>query len=255
MMASFLTKKNIFNFLTLILFFVLIDKTSYAGVIIQGSRIIYNENSKSVDVRVNNPDDIPYVIQNWFDNGNDNSKPDDKVDVPFITTPSVSRIEPNSAQVVRVIGTGTSSLPKDRESVYWFNLLQIPPNNLPSRNGSNAILLVVKSRIKLFFRPSGIGSPSSELVNTLSVNIVRNKNSGYSLEIKNPSPWFVSMASVVLNVKNKKINLEPVMVKPYGSETLEIDRAKISSIKQAKVIIQIINDQGAYIDGSFNVGI
>lgn len=42
--------------------------TSNAGVIIGGTRVIYNEGKKDVNISVENPDDIPYLIQAWIDN-------------------------------------------------------------------------------------------------------------------------------------------------------------------------------------------
>lgn len=42
--------------------------TAYAGVIIGGTRVIYNEGNKDVSISVENPDKIPYLIQSWIDN-------------------------------------------------------------------------------------------------------------------------------------------------------------------------------------------
>lgn len=42
--------------------------TANAGVIIGGTRVIYNEGNKDVSISVENPDKIPYLIQSWIDN-------------------------------------------------------------------------------------------------------------------------------------------------------------------------------------------
>ncbi|RCB85043.1 long polar fimbrial chaperone LpfB, partial [Escherichia coli] len=54
---------------SIILFFIslFIINTSYAGVIISGTRVIYNEGNKNVSINVKNPDKMPYLIQSWID--------------------------------------------------------------------------------------------------------------------------------------------------------------------------------------------
>lgn len=58
-----------------------------ASVIMTGTRIIYNEGSRSVDVNLKNQSDFPYVVQTWFDDGKMSSGPDASVRVPFIASP------------------------------------------------------------------------------------------------------------------------------------------------------------------------
>lgn len=41
-----------------------------AGVIISGTRVIYNENEKEVTVKISNEGKVPVLIQNWIDTGN-----------------------------------------------------------------------------------------------------------------------------------------------------------------------------------------
>ena len=53
--------------------------------------------------------------------------------------------------------TGAEHLPQDRETVYWLNVLEIPPK---PKAGSDAaeddLQLAVRSRLKLFYRPKGL---------------------------------------------------------------------------------------------------
>jgi len=44
-------------------------------------------------------------------------------------------------------------LPQDVELVYWLNIKTVP---LTNHSATNALLLSVKSRIKLFYQPAGI---------------------------------------------------------------------------------------------------
>ncbi len=75
---------------------------------------------------------------------------------PFIVLPPIVRIEPGKGQSWRLVFNG-SRLPQDRESLFWFNLLDIPPE---PKNGKtdNYLQLAIRSRIKLFYRPAGVAA-------------------------------------------------------------------------------------------------
>lgn len=42
-------------------------------------------------------------------------------------TPPVSRINPGAEQILRIRLTDKNSMPSDRESLWWLNVLDIPP--------------------------------------------------------------------------------------------------------------------------------
>lgn len=49
-----------------------------------------------------------------------------------------------------------NTLPQDRESLFYLNVIDIPPDN-PARSG-NLLKLAMQNRIKLFYRPQGIAA-------------------------------------------------------------------------------------------------
>ncbi|STJ32249.1 F17-like fimbrial chaperone [Escherichia coli] len=100
----------------LFIFTVLLSLPSYGSVVIMGTRVIYPAEQKSINVRLNNGDSTPSLIQAWLDTG-DPSSPPDSVRVPFIITPPVFRVEPLSGQTMRIMYTG-ENLPADRESLF-----------------------------------------------------------------------------------------------------------------------------------------
>lgn len=61
---------------------------------------------------------------------------------------------PDSGQTLRIVYTG-QGLPGDRESLFHLNVLQIPPRN-SSHADRNQMLLMLRNRLKLFYRPAGI---------------------------------------------------------------------------------------------------
>lgn len=152
---NFLYKSlSCFGFIFLALFSLQLN----ASVIMTGTRIIYNEGSRSVDVNLKNQSNFPYVVQTWFDAGKMSGGPDASVQVPFIATPPVFRIQPGAGQVVKVTFTGGLNLPDDRESVFYFNFLQVPPSNIDKNDVKNKMLVMLRNRVKIFYRPTSLVS-------------------------------------------------------------------------------------------------
>jgi P pilus assembly chaperone PapD len=221
--------------------------TSQASVTILGSRIIYPGNAASVDVQLKNNDKLPYVIQTWFDDGNMDSKPADQRTVPFIATPPVFRIQPLAGQILRVVFTNDKTLPQNRETVYWFNSLQIPPSNLASESGKNSMLLMLRNRIKIFYRPVGIGKPDN-----LFGNVKVAVNDG-SVEVHNDQPWYLSLVEVSLKTGNKKIACQVDMIAPFSKKGFKCKTAVNGSPGNRIVSLSAMNDQGARVSENYPI--
>lgn len=52
---------------------------SYAGVVIGGTRFIYNEGGKNTNVHLENPDKVPYLIQSWIDDIDEKNNQDSQL--------------------------------------------------------------------------------------------------------------------------------------------------------------------------------
>jgi len=168
-----------------------------AGVVIGGTRLIYNQDSSQAAISVNNPDNKAYLIQSWV---NKDSERDDN-DETFLSTPPIFKLEPKSQNSVRIIYTG-KALPQDRESVFWLNIKSIPSTN---QNAQNQLLITVKSKMKLFYRPTGLEGDSATAYKGLSFSSENNK-----LRILNPSPYNVSIYKISFDGKeNKDIAMIP----------------------------------------------
>lgn len=102
------------------------SSSSIADIVISGTRVIYKSDQKSVNVRLENKGNNPLLVQSWLDTGDDNAEPG-SITVPFTATPPVSRIDAKRGQTIKLMYTASTSLPKDRESVFWFNVLEVPP--------------------------------------------------------------------------------------------------------------------------------
>ena len=87
----------------------LVQATATAGVIIGGTRIIFDGAKKEASISVNNPDATPYLIQSWIDEQEGGSGK-----APFIITPPMYRLDSGQKNIERIVATG--SLPQAKES-------------------------------------------------------------------------------------------------------------------------------------------
>ena len=103
--------------------FLLCTTAAQAGIVMGGTRVIYQEGKREAASSVTNADThTPYLVQSWVENYAEN----DKARVPFIVTPPLFRLDPEQNNVLRINFIG-ASLPRDRESVFWLNVKSIAP--------------------------------------------------------------------------------------------------------------------------------
>lgn len=237
-------------FTTLLMLFVFSAQVN-ASVTMTGTRIIYNEGAKSVDVHLKNKDKFPYVVQTWFDDGNINDGPDKASSIPFVSTPAVIRIQPQAGQVIKINFTGKTSLPQDRESVFYFNFLQIPPSKTGEGTAdTNKMLVMLRNRVKLFYRPAGLVINPRRILSELKVDAAGSGKQP-AVVITNSQPFFVSLSNVQLANSAGKWSAKTDMIPPFSSRTFLFPGARI--IANSTVTVVMINDQGARLSESFKL--
>lgn len=72
-----------------------------AGVIIGGTRIIFDGTKKEASIGITNPDNVPYLIQSWIDVQDEQSGK-----APFIITPPLYRLDGGQKNLERIVMTG-----------------------------------------------------------------------------------------------------------------------------------------------------
>ena len=179
---------------------------AHAGIVIYGTRIIYPAEHKEVMVQLMNQGNRSSLMQAWIDDG-DTSLPPEKIQVPFMLTPPVAKIGANSGQQVK-IKIMPNKLPTNKESIFYLNVLDIPPNS-PEQEGKNALKFAMQNRIKLFYRPAGIAH------------------------------W-VTISDVKAN--NVKVNYETIMIAPLESQSVNVKSNNANNWH-----LTIIDDHGNYI--------
>ncbi|MEK0011119.1 fimbria/pilus periplasmic chaperone [Escherichia albertii] len=205
---------------------------AHAGIVIYGTRIIYPAENKEVMVQLMNQGNRSSLVQAWVDDG-DTSLPPEKIQVPFMLTPPVAKVGANSGQQIK-IRIMPNRLPTNKESIFYLNILDIPPNS-PEDEGKNALKFAMQNRIKLFYRPVGVASVNKETFKKLRVN-----NSSNGLVIKNDSANWVTISDVKAN--SVKVNYETIMIAPQESQRVDVKNHNANSWQ-----LTIIDDHGNYI--------
>jgi chaperone protein EcpD len=208
--------------------------SALADIVISGTRVIYPQSAKDVTVKMENRGNKPLLVQTWLDDGRDDVNPQE-LKLPFIVTPPVSRVDAAKGQTVRITWLG-QAMPKDRETLYWFNVLEIPPKSKDA-DAQNLLQLAFRTRIKMFFRPDGLkGDPS------LAGGQLKWTQSSASLVARNDSPYYISLAKLDATVGGKNIEIEPHYIAPFASQTYPVKEA--ASARVTKVTFSTINDFG-----------
>jgi len=184
-----------------------------AGVIIDGTRVIYPAQEREVTVRFTTKGKEPVLMQVWADRGDIRSQPQ-TADAPFLITPPIFRLDPQKGQSVRVVFTG-EKLPQDRESLFWFNSLEIPP--MPKDAGRNYMQIAVRSRLKLFYRPDGLPGDLPTAVSEVRWRLVR-EGKGYALQGQNPGPYHLSYSGLDLEQGGRRYKAGGGMIAPFASQ-------------------------------------
>lgn len=214
--------------------FILLWFFSYiaaAAVSLSGTRVIYPQGKKEIALEVKNHGAQPVLTQNWIDDGDIHSSPD-ILNIPFIITPPIARINSQQGQSLRISAL-ENTLPQDRESVFWINVLEIPAVN---KAAVNKLQMAFRTRIKLFYRPEGLVGKPEAAAQQLSWR----KISSTQLEAKNNTPWNVSLAGVASGRWRATGDVVPA----WGKKIFTIKSGQLLS-SSGDVSWTYINDYGA----------
>ncbi|HBH6860359.1 fimbria/pilus periplasmic chaperone, partial [Proteus sp. G4408] len=200
--------------------------TSYAGVIISGTRVIYNEGNKNVSINVKNPDKMPYLIQSWIDDF------EEKKQSKFTITPPLFRLNPDKENTLRIFLT-EEGLPSDQESLFWLNIKTIPA----TEKTENSLQIAFKTQMKLIYRPKSLKDVNfEEEQKKLSWSKERGK-----VIVYNPTPYFMNFQTIKFN---GKLVDDVSYAKPFSTKSFDIN----DNNEHGLISWELINDYGANVD-------
>ncbi|MGG4609854.1 fimbria/pilus periplasmic chaperone [Providencia sp. Me31A] len=198
---------------------LLATQIATAGVTMDRTRIIFDGDQRSVtlDIGNNNPE-LPYLAQGWIEN-----EEGKKINGPLVVLPPVQRLEANKSSQIKIEALPSiSSLPQDRESLFYFNLREIPPKS----NKPNVLQVALQTRVKLFYRPKAV--IPLEKAEPAIYKLTLDKASAQAV-VKNPTPYYTTIINVYSSSLKNDTNFEPVMVPPFGQSNLGVSSAKLGS--------------------------
>lgn len=218
-----------------------------AEIIIHGTRAVYPSDAREITLQVTNTGKSPALVQAWIDEGDAKATPDQSK-APFIITPPITRVEAEKGQYLRITSLPTANaLSKTQETLFWLNVLDIPPKPSTKNAGDapdNFLQLAIRSRIKFFYRPSGIKEDVA-----LAPEKIQWSSQGNNLLIKNPTPFHITITTISQEHLGKKVNIlsEGLMLVPFSEQKIAL---KNSNIKD--MTFTTINDYGGRVERTIN---
>lgn len=220
--------------------------SAQAAISLDRTRVVFPGNEKSVSLTVRNQNpELPYLAQGWLEDAMGNKLEGNSA---FTVLPPVQRVEPKGQTQVKIQATpGASMLPQDRESLFFFNLREIPPKS----DKSNVLQIALQTRIKMFYRPAALAEAAARQQATPYQEQLTLSKNGDQYTVNNPTPYFVTLIGASARKEGEVVKgFEPAMVPPKGSVKLGGSAAALG----ATPVLVYVNDYGGQPALTFRCG-
>ena len=198
-----------------------------AAIALDRTRAIFPGSEKSISLNITNDStSMPYLAQGWIED-----EKGAKISGPLVVGPPLQRLEARGKSTMRINAMPDAVLlPQDRESIFYFNVREVPPKS----DRPNVMQLALHTKIKLFYRPQAIlPEKYSRWDNQLVLHKV---NGGYRVE--NPTPYYMTVIGITAAPKVAVANgFQTVMVAPKST-------AMVNSSHYTTPHVTTINDFG-----------
>jgi P pilus assembly chaperone PapD len=219
------------SLLSLVLNGLIVNEAS-ASVALDRTRVIVNgDASTSLTVRNENKE-LPYLAQAWIEDAAGK-----KITSPMVVLPPLQRLEPGATSQfkVEVLPAG-KALPQDRETLFYFNLREIPPRS----KKSNTLQIALQTRVKLFYRPVSLAVDKTGKAELWQEKMTLTR-SGSGYLINNPTPYYITVVGASSQLKGDDVaGFKPVMIPPNGQAPLAGSLTALGS----SPVLTYVNDFG-----------
>lgn len=209
--------------------------TAQAALSLNATRLVISSDQRSSAIMVRNPSKQTWAAQAWV-----NTEADDTTTaVPLMPSPALFRLEPGQEQRI-TLNRLPAKLPDDRESVFYFNVQEIPQK---TDTAANQLRIALRTRIKVFLRPTRFTGDPTQRLNELRWSRGQAEGKHY-IEVDNPLPFHYSF--VTLNVSSgsqQQALTSAPMVGPFARQRYPVD---ISLADGARLKVAAINDYGGF---------
>lgn len=219
----------------------LVAPQAQAAIALDRTRVVFDGGQNSVSLNISNQNkQLPYLAQGWLEDEQGN-----KIQSPLVVLPPVQRVEPGKPSQVKIQALpAAKQLPQDRETLYYFNLREIPPRS----DKPNTLQIALQTRIKLFYRPAAITPTQAQMATPWQEQLTLSKQ-GDKYVVNNPTPYYVTIVDAAAKKGTAGIKgFEPLMVSPKGATALGVSATALG----ASPVLTYINDYGGRPQLTFN---
>ncbi|MDR8523822.1 fimbrial biogenesis chaperone [Shewanella fidelis] len=229
--------------LTIILMVVAYSNCVEAAVVANKSRLVMPAKTQTSNVFINSLDVTPNMVQVWVTQTHQVGDVDYQDDAQFFVSPPVFKLDNKQGQQVKIVYTG-SDLPSDRESLFYFHFLVLPPLAQTEGELNNQLLITQKHTLKLFYRPEFSGYHIDDVVKHIKFSLNQTADGSTALVLQNRSPFFVTIPKLTYSnaAKIKRDVLPKEMLAPWSSLSLPLHPQ--DQLANSEIEFTLINDQG-----------
>lgn len=199
----------------------------HAAIALDRTRAVFDGSQKSISLNIKNDNTrLPYLAQAWLEDESLN-----RSNELLTVIPPVQRLEAGAKSQIRVSSLpSVAKLPQDRESLFYFNVREIPPRS----EKANVMQIALQTKIKLFYRPKAIEATNGKVWQEHLV--LKKTPTGY--EVENPTPYYITIIGL--------------SGKPTGESAKEFQSEMVAPKSTAKLIspaystpyLTYVNDYG-----------
>ena len=208
-----------------------VNSAPFAAVNVDRTRLVFAASDIAQSLTLANDSVTPMLLQVCTDAGETASSPDNSR-TPLVVLPPVFKMQPDELRTLRVMLSSRRSLPEDRESLFWLNIYQIPPELSATKSATRKLVLPLRLRLKVFIRPTGLKAPTANDEQKLRFSIA-----SQGITITNPTPWYMSLTVTA----TKGIRIGYMMLAPYERRDVVLSQAPAVG---TTVNYAVINDSG-----------
>jgi len=235
----------------------------HAAVQLDRTRVVVTQAHARATVNASNADQRPVLLQVWVEPGADSggiaATPygTPPAATPFLVDPPILRLEADEARALQVWLTDPpETLPRDRESQFWLNVLEVPADEPADADAAQApqggrLDINILTKIKVFYRPEALkGYVPHTSGDRLQFVLERNGQHLHALTIHNPAPIYQNLDKLILHQgeKDTPVPLESVMVAPFGNMQIPLSAEIPVTAEKLWIKAVTIDDNGNLIE-------
>lgn len=200
-------------------FTLICSNSVWSGVVAQSTRLIIDASSHESALSLKNLNEYPVLVQAWIDLGDAETGPDQS-DSSFVVLPPIFKMNPGDLQTLRILYLPENK-PSDRETLFWLNVLEVPPTTADMGDDAVKLVLTMRTQLKVFVRPRNIKVKPDAALTMLQWQVSYTGNT-CRLTVKNPSPYHISFAYLDYSEGEQHLRLPAEMLAPFGNATFDL---------------------------------